>query len=190
MSAKHPTKCTIPAQISYANLNQPRAFGDQPAKYGASLIVSKKDEMAKAKLMAAMKAAYDEGISVLKGKSKTVPTFEEIIADGPLHDGDLKKDGDPAYKGAYYLNAKNSRKPLIINTDREEILDPSEIYSGIYAKCAIGFYAYNKAGNRGIGCSLDIVMKTADGDPLGTAISVDEAFAEDDDEASSDDLLS
>lgn len=182
MSKKYPTKCTIPCVVSYANLNQPRAFGDQAPKYSGSLIVDKADTLAVSRIEAAMRAAYEDGLSVLKGKSKVAPTFEEITEDGPLHDGDTKKDGDPAYKGAFYLNAKNNRKPLIINTDKEEIIDPSEIYSGIHAKCAIGFYAYNKAGNCGLGCSLDIVMKTADGEPLGSTISVDDAFDDDDDD--------
>lgn len=182
MSAKYPTKCTIPVRISYANLNQPRAFGDQAPKYSASLILDKKNTLAVSRVEAAMRAAYEDGLSVLKGKGRVAPSFEEITADGPLHDCDAKKDGDPAYKGAFYLNAKNNRKPLIINSDKEEILDPSEIYSGIYAKAAIGFFPYNKAGNRGLGCSLDIVMKTADGEPLGTTISVDDAFADDDDD--------
>ncbi len=182
MSAKHPNMCTIPCIVSYANLNQPRAFGDQEPKYSGSLIVKKSDVTAKARLDAAMRAAYEDGLSILKGKSKVAPSFEDIIADGPLHDGDTKADGDPAYKGAYYLNAKNNRKPMIVDTNKNEILDPSEIYSGIHAKCAISFYAYNKAGNRGIGTSLQIVMKTADGEPLGSSISLDEAFEDDDDD--------
>ena len=182
MSKLHPTQCTIPCRISYANLNQPRAFGDQDPKYSGSLIVNKKDTLAVSRIEAAMRAAYDAGLSILQGKSKTAPTFEEITSDGPLHDGDKKKDGDPAYQGAYYLNAKNNRKPRIIDEDRNEIIDPSEIYSGIYAKCAISFYPYNKAGNRGLGCSLEIVMKTGDGEPLGSSISIDEAFEDDDDD--------
>ncbi len=186
MSKLHPTQCTIPCRISYANLNQPRAFGDQDPKYSASLIVDKNDALAVSRIKAAMKAAYDSGVSILQGKSKVAPSFEEITENGPLYDGDTKKDGDPAYAGAFYLNAKNLRKPRIVNEDREDIIDPSEIYSGIYAKCAISFYPYNKAGNRGLGCSLEIVMKTADGEPLGSTISLDEAFDEDDE----DDLLS
>lgn len=182
MSKKHPNMCTVNCVISYANLNQPRAFGDQAPKYGGSLIVKKSDATAKARIDAAMKAAYEDGLSILKGKSRTAPSFEDIIKDGPLHDGDLKSDGDPAYANAWYLNAKNNRKPMIIDTDKNEILDPSEIYSGIHAKCAISFYAYNKAGNKGIGVSLQIVMKTADGEPLGSSISIDEAFEDDDDD--------
>ena len=186
MSAKYPTKCTIPVRISYANLIKPKAFGDQQPKYSASLILDKKNTLAVSRVEEAMRAAYDEGLSVLKGKSKVAPTFEEVTEDGPLHDGDKKKDHDPAYKGAFYLNAKNSRKPLIINSDKEEILDPGEIYSGMYAKAAIGFFAYNHTGNVGLGCSLEIVMKTADGEPLGSSISIEDAFSDDDD----DDFLS
>lgn len=187
MSNKYPTKCTIPCVISYANLNKPRAFGDQAPKYSGSLIVDKSDTAALSRIDAAMRAAYKNGLSVLKGDCRTVPTFDEITADGPLYDGDKKKDGDPAYKGAFYLNAKNSRKPPIINTEKEPITDPSEIYSGIHAKCAIGFYAYNKAGNRGLGVSLDIVMKIKDGRPLGgMGISIDDAFNDEDDD---DDFL-
>ncbi len=90
MSAKHPNMCTIPCIVSYANLNQPRAFGDQEPKYSGSLIVKKSDVTAKARIDAAMRAAYEDGLSILKGKSKVAPSFEDIIADGPLHDGDTK----------------------------------------------------------------------------------------------------
>ena len=75
----------------------------------------------------------------------------------------------------------------MVDADKNEILDPSELYSGIYAKAAIGFFCYNKNGNRGIGVSLDYLMKVADGEPLGTTISVDEAFDEDDED---DDFMS
>lgn len=190
MSKKHPNKCTTgpKTRCSYLNVNQPKAYGDGKPKYSASLIIPKDDVATLTKIDAAMRAAYEDGGSVLKGKSRTVPTYEEIIADGPLHDGDKKKDGDPAYKNSFYLNAKNEQKPGLVYPDKSEILDPSELYSGIYAKAAIGFYCYNVNGHRGIGVSLDFLMKMADGKPLGSVISVDEAF-EDDDEAG-DDFLS
>lgn len=76
----------------------------------------------------------------------------------------------------------------MVYPDKSEILDPSELYSGIYAKAAIGFYCYNVQGHRGISVSLDFLMKVADGKPLGSVISVDEAF--DDDDEDGDDFLS
>lgn len=189
MSKKHPTKCTTgpKTRCSYLNVNAPKAFGDQKPKYSASLIIPKSDTLTMARIDAAMRAAYDEGLSVLKGKSKTAPSFEEVTRDGPIHDGDKKQDGDPAYRNAWYLNAKNDRRPGVVDVNKNEILDPSELYSGIYAKAAIGFFCYNKNGNRGIGVSLDYLMKVADGEPLGTTISVDEAFNEDDED---DDFMS
>jgi len=187
MSKKHPDKCTTGrVRCSYLNINAPKAFGDEKPKYSVSLIIPKDDAATLKKIDAAMRAAYENGISILKGKGRTTPTYEEIIAQGPLHDGDKKKDGDSAYQNAFYLNAKNERRPRVIDVDKNEILDSSELYSGIYAKVAIGFYCYNKKGNRGIGVSLDILMKVADGQPLGSTISIDEAFEDEDD----DDFLS
>ena len=184
MSAKYPTKCTTGPQtrLSYLNVNQPRAYGDQKPKYSASLIIKKSDTLTLSRIDAAMRAAYEEGLSTLKGKSKVAPTFEEVTEDGPLHDGDLKADHDSNYAGCFYINAKNERKPRVIDENKNDILDPSELYSGIYGRVAIGFYAYNKNGNRGIGCSLEIIMKTADGEPLGSTISIEDAFSDDDDD--------
>lgn len=184
MSAKYPTKCTTGPKtlLSYLTVTQPRAFGDQKPKYSVSAIIKKSDTLTLSRIDAAMRAAYEEGQSILKGKGKTVPTYEEIIADGPLHDGDEKKDGDPAYAGSYYINAKNERKPGVVDVNKNEILDPSELYSGIYGRVALSFFCYNKNGNRGISASLDYIMKTADGEPLGSTISVDDAFDDDEDD--------
>lgn len=176
------THCTVSAIASYANLNQPRAFGEQEPVYSSSLIVSKDDVTSNARIESAMRAAYEAGLATLQGRNPNPPTFEEVTANGPVHDGDVKKPGDAAYKNSYYLNAKNRRKPGIVDINKNEILDPSEIYSGIKVKAAISFYAYNKNGNKGIGVSLDYIMKVADGEPLGSTISLDEAFPDDDDD--------
>jgi len=176
------TRCTVPIRASYCNLNQPRAFGDNPAKYSVSAILDKGNVTALAKIEAAMHAAYEEGLPILQGKSRTAPSYEEVTKAGPLHDGDEKSDGDPAYKNAYYLNAKNNRKPIIVDSNKNEIIDPSEIYSGVYGKAALSFFAFNKNGNRGISVSIEAFMKTKDGEPLGSTVNIDEAFADDDDD--------
>ena len=72
----NPTKCTVSIRASYCNLNQPRSFGDQPAKYSVSAIVPKTDVASLAKLDAAMHAAYKEGLPILQGKSRTAPLLE------------------------------------------------------------------------------------------------------------------
>ena len=54
---------------------------------------------------AAIEAAYQEGQAKLKGNGKSVPPLAAI--KNPLRDGDLERPDDPAYAGAYFVNANN-----------------------------------------------------------------------------------
>lgn len=166
---------------SYVNVWEAKGIeGSRPA-WSVSLIIKKNDPCIE-KIKAAIKAAYDDGKDVLKGNSKTVPAFEAI--SNPLNDGDIKRSDDPAYAGAYYINAKNYQNgPGIVDRDRQEILDRSEIYSGCYGRACISFYAYNKNGNKGIGCTLLHLQKGRDGEHLGGSyVSIEEAFGDDEDD--------
>ena len=49
-------------------------------------------------------------------------------------------------------------------------LAPQDSYSGMYARCTIHFFGYSNGGKKGVGCSLDGVMKTRDGESLGGAV--------------------
>jgi hypothetical protein len=55
----------------------------------------------------------------------------------------------------------------------------SEVYSGVYARVSINFYAFNSNGNRGIACGLGNIQKIRDGEPLGGRSSAAEDFASD-----------
>lgn len=71
--------------------------------------------------------------------------------------------------------------PGIVDADRQPILEHSEIYSGIYGRASITFYAFNTKTSRGIACGLQNVQKLRDGEPLGGHSSAEEDFADDDD---------
>jgi len=180
-----PTKVNTSADTrwSYANVWEPKAMeGGRPA-WSVSLIMKKTDPCIP-KIKDAIRAAYDEGTAILKGTGKSIPSFESI--ESPLRDGDIKRPDDPAYAGCYFLNAKNyQRGPEIIDVNNQEILDHSEVYSGVYGKASISFFCFNKNGNRGIGCSLHNLKKYRDGEPLGSYSRAEDDFAEED-----DDLLS
>ena len=45
-------------------------------------------------------------------------------------------------------------------------LAPQDIYSGMYGRVTLNFFAFNSNGNKGIGCGLGNVLKTKDGEPL------------------------
>lgn len=171
-------------RMSYLNAWEPKAIDGGKPKYSASLIIPKDDVATVEKIKAAIQAAYEEGQGKLKGNGKSVPPLAAI--KNPLRDGDLEKPDDEAYQNAYFVNANSSSKPGIVDGNRDEIIERSEIYSGIYGRASINFYAFNVNGNRGIACGLNNLQKLRDGEPLGGKASAASDFATDDD----DDFLS
>ncbi len=93
---------------SYANVWQPKSINGGAPKYSVSLIIPKSDTVTVEKVKAAIKAAYEEGESKLKGNSKTVPALS--LLKTPLRDGDAERPDDPAYANSYFVNAKSSVK--------------------------------------------------------------------------------
>ena len=169
---------------SYANVWEPKSINGGTPKYSVSLIVPKSDTKTVAKLKAAIEAAYKEGEAKLKGNGRSVPALSVIKT--PLRDGDVERPDDAAYANAYFVNANATTAPGIVDTDCNPILTRSEVYSGVYGRASISFYAFNSSGNKGIACGLNNLQKIKDGEPLGGRSRAEEDFATDDD----DDFLS
>lgn len=113
------------------------------------------------KIKAAIKAAYEEGQGKLKGNGKTVPPLKAIKT--PLRDGDEERPDDEAYAGCYFINANSATKPGVVDASCQPILDTSELYSGIYGRASINFYAFNTNGNKGIACGLNNLQNSKAG---------------------------
>lgn len=169
---------------SYANVWDPKSINGGTPKYSVSLIIPKSDVATVKKIEAAIQAAYEEGESKLKGNSKSAPSLK--VLKTPLRDGDLERPDDAAYADSYFINANSASAPGIVDADRQPILERSEVYSGVYGRASINFYAFNSNGNKGIACGLNNLQKIADGDPLGGKSRAEDDFADDDD----DDFLS
>ncbi len=165
---------------SYANVWEARSINGGTPKFSVSLIIPKTDTATIEKINRAMRAAYEEGQSKLKGTSKFMPAFEDIKI--PLRDGDKERKGDPAYAGCMFINANSPTAPGIVDADRQPILERSEVYSGVYGRASITLYAFNSNGNRGIACGLNNLQKIRDGEPLGSRSRAEDDFATDDDE--------
>jgi hypothetical protein len=173
---------------SYANVWEPKAArdGGKP-KYSVSLIIPKSDKKTIAKIKAAIQAAYDEGEMKLKGNGKSTPALTAIKT--PLRDGDLERPDDEAYKDSYFVNANSTTAPGVVDAECNPILTRSEVYSGVYGRASINFYAYNTNGSKGIACGLNNLQKMADGDPLGGKASAESDFSNMDDDEDSDSFL-
>ena len=172
---------------SYCNVWEAKAINGGTPKFSVSLLIPKTDTVTVKKIKAAIEAAYREGEAKLKGNGKTVPPLTAIKT--PLRDGDAERPDDPAYAGHYFLNANSATAPGIVDADCQPILTRSEVYSGVYGRASISFYAFNSSGNRGVACGLNNLQKIRDGEPLGGRASAESDFSDFDDEAD-DDFLS
>lgn len=185
MAYPNPTKViTDVVRLSYANIWEPKSFGGGTPKYSGSLIIRKDDTKTIEKVKKAIQAAYEEGESKLKGNGKSVPKLETLKT--PLRDGDVERPDDPAYANSYFINANSNTAPGVVDANCDPIMTRSEIYSGVYIRASINFYAFSVNGNRGIACGLNNIQKIKDGEPLGSKASAESDFATCDD----DDFLS
>lgn len=165
---------------SYANVWEAKSINGGAPKFSVSLIIPKSDTKTVAKIKAAIEAAYHEGESKLKGNGRSVPALSVIKT--PLRDGDTERPDDPAYANSYFVNANSATAPGIVDADRQVILDRSEVYSGVYGRASINFYAFNSNGNKGIACGLNNLQKIRDGEPLGGKSRAEDDFATDSDD--------
>lgn len=168
---------TETVRLSYANVWEPKSINGGAEKYSVSLIIPKSDTKTIAAINAAIDAAIDEGISKFGGKKPNKAAIKL-----PLRDGDTERD-DEAYKNSYFVNANSITAPQIVDQRVKPILDRSEVYSGVYARVSLSFYAFNSNGNRGVACGLGNIQKVSDGEPLGGKTNAADDFTtlEDDD---------
>ncbi len=164
-------------RLSYPHLFEKYEKSD---KYQCQLLIPKDDKESMRVIKEAIETAKAKGKAELWG-NKIPGNYRS-----PLNDGDNLDDME-AYEGMYYLNAKSTRKPQVVDLDRDDILDAEEVYSGCYVRASIVFYPYSNEG-KGVACLLNNIQKLEDGERLGGgAASADEDFA-DDDEDDDDDL--
>lgn len=182
----NPTKVItgVNTRWSYVNAWEPKSINGGAPKYSVSLIIPKSDTKTIEKIQAAIQAAYDEGQGKLKGNGKSVPALS--VLKTPLRDGDAERPDDEAYADSYFINANSGTAPGIVDADCQPILDRSEVYSGVYGRASINFYAFNSNGNKGIACGLNNLQKIKDGEPLGGKSRAEDDFDTEED----DDFLS
>ena len=162
-------------RLSYCQVWQPKApqNGGEP-KYSVTILIPKSDAATINALYAEMEQAKQAGVSNVWGG--TLPPIVKI----PLYDGDgVRPSGEPfgpECKGYMVITASSKTQPQVVDLNVQPILNQAEVYSGCYGRVNLNFFAYNQAGNRGIGCGLNCIQKVADGEPLSGGVSAQEAF--------------
>lgn len=174
-------------RLSYAHIWQPQSFNGGTPKYSVSIIIPKSNRTTIEKIERAIAAAYREGSGKLKGAGRSVPPLSALKT--PLRDGDLERPDDEAYANAFFLNATSNRAPQIVDLDCRGIDDEAEVYSGVYARVSLNFYAFSVNGNRGIAAGLNNIQKVRDGEPLGSVSAAQDFAGEFSEEADEDVLI-
>ena len=164
-------------RLSYANVWEPKSVNGGKEKYSVSIIIPKEDTKALDEIKKAIDAAIEEGKGKFGGK---IPNKASLKI--PLRDGDIDRAEDEAYKNSYFINANSITPPQVVDKNVKPILEHSEIYSGVYARVSINFYAFNSNGNKGIACGLGNIQKIRDGGPLGGRVSAEDEFTTEVDE--------
>lgn len=153
-------------RLSYTHLDKPYASqpGQEP-KYSATILVPKNPANNKAMMDAAAAVATQKAVEKY---GKAFPAMPKVS----VHDGDgvRPSDGQPfgdECKGCWVFTASSKAPVTVVDLNLQQILDATQIYSGMYANVGVTFFGYNAPQNKGIGVALDNVQKTADGEPLG-----------------------
>lgn len=171
------TITTGKARLSYEHLFTPHIHpGGKPedAKYSVTVLVPKTDIATKQRIDTAVAAAKQTGVSKCWGGA--MPPMVAV----PVYDGDgVRLNGEKfgaECAGCWVFTASCAQLPQVVDLGCNPIINPTEVYSGCYARVNVSFFPYNSSGKRGVGCGLNCLQKLEDGEPLGNKVSVEEAF--------------
>lgn len=165
-------------RFSYCHLFTPEAVSDgADKKYSVSVIIPKTNTQLITGIKDCINAAFQQGL-VSRWKGRKPATWKN-----PLRDGDLERPDDDSYANAYFINVTSRTKPGIVKrvtmggkTTLMEITNEEEIYSGCYGYVSVNFFPFSNAGNNGVACGLNNVLKTKDGEFLGGRSSAQTDF--------------
>ena len=166
-------------RFSYCHLFQPVKQNENATpKYSTTILLPKSNVQDKAAIDRAIEQAITEGLN--KKWNGVKPPYIAI----PIRDGDgVRESGEPfgaECKGCWVFTARSNQAPGVVDAQVQNIINPTEVYSGMYGNVNVNFYPYNFNGTKGIACGLNHVQKTHDGEPLGSSrVSAADAFQPD-----------
>lgn len=162
-------------RFSYVNLFQPVSKNGGEPKYSVTILIPKANVAAKALVDQAIQEAINNGVSSRwNGQRPPMPAI--CVHDG---DGPRPSDGQPfgpECRGCWVVSASSKNPPFVVDTAVQPIINPTEVYSGMWGNVSVNFFPYNANGKKGVGCGLNGVQKTRDDEPLGGRVTAQDAF--------------
>jgi hypothetical protein len=168
-------------RLSFAHLTAPYADPkrpDQEPKYSTTILLPKTDRDTKARIDRAIEAAKQAGRA--SGKFDAAIPLDKLPT--PIYDGDgVRADGYTPFgdecRGMWVFTCGSKQRPEIWDANNNPIIDPTEVYSGMYARISCDFYPYAAPQRKGVGCGLGNVQKLADGEPFSSRTTAADDFS-------------
>lgn len=146
------------AFISVFKPTRPRDQPDGAAKYGVRAVFMPGTDLTQLKQQAQQAAVDKWGDKVPKTIRSPFRTNEEL--DNPI-------PGVPDDAVVMTFSAAEDRKPGLVDSHLNDIIDDSEVYAGAWFRAQVRAYAYEASGNRGVSFGLQNVQKLRDDEPIG-----------------------
>lgn len=135
---------------------------NEKAKYSMSLVFDKAAQQTTE--FQRMKAAVEKVADTKWGEMPKKLKSPFITVE------DLEKVPDGMGDDDIMVRLNSTTKPQVVDRNVDEIIDDSQLYSGMYALSNVQCYAWeHKQGGKGVSFGLGPVQKTRDGEPLGAA---------------------
>lgn len=156
-------------RASYLNIFQPMPDPQGRHKYSVQMLFPKDSTD-----LAPLKKGIEDAIKTKWGSLEKAPKPLRT----PLRDGDVEKEPGSVYEGMWFLSASatEERQPGLVDQKLQAIIDPSAVYSGCWMRAQVSFYAYDKAGNRGVGVGLQNLQLVRLDDRLDGRAKAESAF--------------
>lgn len=160
-------------RASFVHLAEPhKATPDAPAKYGITVMLDSKNKEHAAFL------GKLENIAEELAKEKFGKKLPKKF-NFPFRDGD--EEDREEFAGVTFFSATASEKfqPDCVDASLQPIIDPRELYSGMYCRVSLRPYTWDHpTGGKGISFGLMNVQKLGDGEKFGGGASAANTFEE------------
>ena len=184
--AKETNKCVVVTEevrLSYVQLFEAKKFRETDAegKYSVTILIDKATEVGQRtikKIEGSIQAAAEKGAQKHFGGRIPVKV-NHTLKDGDTETndmGELKKDNNPELAGMMYMRLSTKYKPAVLDgrNNNQPILNPIDVFSGMYGRVSLTTFAYSADVNRGVSAVLNNVLITREGEPLTTHLTGDE----------------
>jgi hypothetical protein len=161
--------------MSFLNLEKPRLMPgilNAEPRYSVNLIFDKAAQ-ATTEFKDLQDACQNAAKEFFKGKLP--PGLRSCFRDG----AEKASQYDGYRPGTIFIQPWSKNKPGCVNRARQEIIDYTEFYAGWTGRAFVRPFAYDQAGNKGVGLFLDVVQFLKPGPRLDGRLSATAAFPTD-----------